>query len=123
MFLVSRLQQLSGYNLKSIFITGADKGLGWALLKNFVSFNKKVFPHFLNESSAKSRMRLNGGSSLFGNLSDEKVLIKAIDFVSRIKSLDLVILNAAIFPREKTEKVKLKEWNEVINLNLTVPFF
>ena len=115
------------FNLKDnkVIVTGATGGIGNAIVKSFIDHDAKVLATGTNEKKLKL-------------LKDEfdKILIKKFDINehSKIENFiedsvnmlggtpEILINNAGITRDNLSLRMSEKEWNEVINLNLTSTF-
>lgn len=105
----------------SMVLTGADRGLGRALARQFSGLGYKVFPHLFDQT-AGDPFPLNGGLTSFGDLKDDEVVLSLCHAIEAIEDLSLVILVAAAFPRAPIDTLPQLEWQNIIKLNLTAPF-
>jgi pteridine reductase len=65
-------------------------------------------------------IRANSVEIVSGNLNN----IDELDsLVSSIKSIDLLVNNASVFYPKSVEDSEIKDWDDVININLKAPFF
>ena len=65
-------------------------------------------------------IRANSVEIVSGNLNN----IDELDsLVSSIKSIDLLVNNASVFYPKSVEDSEMKDWDDVININLKAPFF
>jgi len=116
---------------KNILITGGTSPLGSSLAETFAKNGANVAIH-CNRSERKARLLAQKLSLSYGirachvkgdikNVSDIKRFVKK---ASRfLGSLDIVINNAGIFQRTPARQVDLKDWNNIIDINLRGTFF
>ena len=65
-------------------------------------------------------IRANSAEIVSGNLNN----IDELDsLVSSIMSIDLLVNNASVFYPKSVEDSEIKDWDDVININLKAPFF
>jgi 3-oxoacyl-[acyl-carrier protein] reductase len=107
--------------MRSVFITGADKGLGQALVRHYAGLEYQVYPHYLGDPGL-SPVQLNGGKPSSGDLSRRQILSSVVQLVESLPDLELLISVAAKFPRTPIDSVSFEEWESVLGLNLTAPF-
>ena len=111
-----------------VYITGGTKGIGFGvaevLLKNgfsvAISGRKK-------EDVDKAAAALGNPEKVLGlqsdvrNLEDEQAAVKAI--VAKFGKLDAVIANAGLGVFKPIDELSTKEWNSMIETNLTGCFY
>jgi NAD(P)-dependent dehydrogenase (short-subunit alcohol dehydrogenase family) len=121
-----RIFQLEG---KTAIVTGASRGIGKAIAKGFaqagadlvlVSRNLPALEIVANEIEAFGRKVLPISANI-GNPEDiNKVVETAIKIFPKI---DILLNNAGISPiLKKAEEMDLKEWEEIVRVNLTGTF-
>ncbi|MEO8150700.1 MAG: SDR family oxidoreductase [Bacteroidia bacterium] len=105
--------------MKNIVITGASKGLGYALAKTFIEDGNVVY----NLSRTLCDLPgVNNISTDFLNLSS--VENAASELISRIGSIDVLINNAGILgSRVSIKDYDLKEWKDVFTVNIHSVFY
>ena len=114
--------KLSG---KVAIITGGSRGIGKATAKMFSQEGARV------TITAKDPSRLEKAANDIGNVyfisgdirnenDVQNVVKKTVDKFGRI---DILVNNAGVFPQVKPlHQISDKEWNEVIDINLTGQF-
>ena len=114
--------RLSG---KVAIVTGGNRGIGKATAKLFVQEGASVV------ITARDIKRLEETAKEIGNViwipgdikneSDVQNVVKKT--VDKFGKIDILVNNAGIFPQIKPlHKISDKEWNEVIDVNLTGQF-
>ena len=100
-------------------ITGAASGIGKASIESFLSRGAAVIgldldPSILTISNHKNYL------GLICDLTDEEVIEKSIeDSIRYFGGIDMVVLNAGIFPEGKrVSELSSNEWNNVFSVNL-----
>lgn len=109
---------------KNIFITGGTSALGSAFVRKSAQAGATVFFTFYrNESRAKELEGL-GARSFQLDLSD-RVAIDGFqkEFRSTVKSLHVLIHNAALTRDRTIQNMTEAEWDEVLNANLKAPYY
>lgn len=118
-----------GLEGKVIYITGGSKGIGYGVAQACLEQGMKVA---ITGRTKKSLQAAVKGLEKYGmenilaipsdvrDLSAEKKAIKAT--VKKFKKVDVCIANAGIGHFETIDKMTSKQWNEVIDINLTGVF-
>src|SRR5207245_2737682 len=110
---------------KVAIVTGSSRGIGKAKAKLFVKEGANV------TITGKDLKRLEDAAKEIGNVfpvsgdirneSDVQNIVKKT--VEKFGKIDILVNNAGIFPQIKPlHKISEKEWNEVIDVNLTGQF-
>ena len=110
---------------KVAIVTGSSRGIGKATAKLFVKEGANV------TITGKDPKRLEDAAKEIGNVfpvsgdirieSDVQNVVKKT--VEKFGKIDILVNNAGIFPQIKPlHKISEKEWNEVIDVNLTGQF-
>ena len=100
-------------------ITGAASGIGKACVESFLSRGSAVIGLDL-DSSIETITNHKNYLGLICDLTDEEALEKSIEEGTRyFGGIDMVILNAGIFPEGKrVSELSSNEWNNVFSVNL-----
>lgn len=111
-----------------VYITGGTKGIGFGvaevLLKNGFSV---AISERKKEDVDKAAAALGNPEKVLGlqsdvrNLEDEQAAVKAI--VAKFGKLDAVIANAGLGVFKPIDELSTKEWNSMIETNLTGCFY
>jgi pteridine reductase len=113
--------------MKTALITGGAARIGAQIVKTLHHNQFNIIIH-CNQSKDKAQLlcdelnliRANSVKIVSGNLNN----IDELDFlVSSIKSIDLLVNNASVFYPKSVEDSEMKDWDDVININLKAPFF
>ncbi|WP_017796067.1 3-oxoacyl-ACP reductase family protein [Oceanobacillus kimchii] len=114
---------------KVAIITGASRGIGRDIALLFAKEGAKVVLNYVhNDTEATSIyeeiISMDGTASIFrGDVSKEEVVKELIDFtVNQYKRIDILVNNAGITRDKFLINMKLEEWHQVIETNLTAPF-
>ncbi len=115
------------FNLKNkkVIITGATGGIGNSIIKSFVQNDAKVLATGTNDEKLKSL------KNMYDNILTKKFDISkhneienfiedAVDILEG--NPDILVNNAGITRDNLSLRMTNKEWNEVLNLNLTSTF-
>ena len=113
--------------MKYALVTGSTKGIGYAISAKLIENGFFVYMNYANDDTAASSIRLD---------SDKYSIIKAdLSSFSGIEalsgalfkqdnlSLDCIVLNAGTTCRNPFGKIGYDDWTNVINANITIPFF
>ena len=113
--------------MKTALITGGAARIGAQIVKTLHHNQFNIIIH-CNQSKDKAQLlcdelnsiRANSVEIVSGNLNN----IDELDIlVSSIKSIDLLVNNASVFYPKSVEDSEMKDWDDVININLKAPFF
>jgi 3-oxoacyl-[acyl-carrier protein] reductase len=109
-------------NTRTALIVGGTKGLGLEIAYRFLNEGYKVAIIGRNfdyiQPHQKSIIRQ------FCELTDNESIKSAItEIYSKVGSIDVVVNCAAVLDKFDIEKISLEQWNEIISVNLTAPFF
>ena len=113
--------------MKTALITGGAARIGAQIVKTLHHNQFNIIIH-CNQSKDKAQLlcdelnsiRANSAEIVSGNLNN----IDELDsLVSSIKSIDLLVNNASVFYPKSVEDSEIKDWDDVININLKAPFF
>ena len=115
------------FNLKNkkVIVTGATGGIGNAIIKFFIQNEAKVLATGTNEE--KLKFLLDQHSNLLTrkfDLSKHEEIEKFIDDSTKVLDggPDILINNAGITKDNLSLRMSTKEWNDVLNINLTSTF-
>ncbi len=109
----------------NVILTGSTGGIGGAILESLYNCNANIIATGTNQN------KLNNIKEKFGKVITKKFDItehnsieKFVDECSDIfqNRIDVLINNAGVTNDNLTIRMKLDEWNRVINLNLTSTF-
>ena len=110
-------------------VTGASKGIGKAVAKLYAEQGAKVLLVFRADSAAAQKtieeIKDTGGeASLFqGDVSRKADTDKmAEEVVKRYGRIDILCANAGIYPWAMIKDMTVKDWDEVLSVNLKGTF-
>jgi 2-deoxy-D-gluconate 3-dehydrogenase len=120
---------LDSFNLsgKNALVTGSHRGLGAAIAIALAEAGANVAVHGRSadpEKTAES-VRASGvrAISLRGDVADPKVCEEMVEkTVCDLGSIDILINNAGIIRRAPAAEYSMKDWNDVIEVNLSSMF-
>lgn len=111
---------------KTVVVTGAGRGLGCVTASlfleagaNVVYLSRTFYPDVQNETKAY------GNKALFirVDVSDKSQVQRAISqAVKKFKTVDILINNAGIAKKGKIEEVAVRDWDEVMAVNVRSQF-
>ena len=111
--------------MQSVFVTGADKGLGLELVRRFASSGFRVFAGQYDRQSAIARQV--GGSNLVVvplDIADMSSVERAARTVaSQTEGLDILINNAGVGLFVNAAEMSVDDWRQVIETNLSGVFY
>ena len=112
---------------KVVFITGGSRGIGSALVKQFVSSGHSVFATSTSNSGAEAITRqidaLNGeGKGLILDLKKNNLSDFIAKYTAEFPLPDILINNAAIVRDNLFIRISDSDWEDVLQVNLTACF-
>lgn len=113
---------------KVVVITGASKGIGRGIAKRFAEVGARLLVINRNKSDGESLVKdLNSNGctaySYTADVSDEKAMMSAAQFAKeKYGSIDVLCVNAGIYPCKKLEELSLADWDLVNDINLKGTF-
>ena len=109
---------------KKILITGSTGGIGYALVKKFISLNATVLATGTkNEKLNSLKKEFPTINILKFDISDHSKIEEFIENVnSQLMGLDILINNAGINMDNLSIRMKDEEWQKVIDINLGSTF-
>lgn len=115
--------------MKTAVVTGSTKGIGKAIGKKCLVNGYYVIFNYANDDEGCKLLKeeiseYTGKFEIIKNdFSNEKKIDDFIKQVLRRESINLLVLNAGITDRTPWEEMSMKQWEHVMNINLTVPAF
>lgn len=121
------MTQANNDNQRVILITGGGQGIGKALVLHFLELGYAVAAMEIDRE-ANDELRTTTKEKgvclvLEGDVRNESDIVNAISQTVQVfRRLDAVIHNAAITANQPVETLSLKDWNDVLAVNLTAGF-
>ncbi|MEX2593160.1 MAG: gluconate 5-dehydrogenase [Anditalea sp.] len=113
---------------KRALITGGTQGIGYAIAKGLGEAGATVIINARNQEKLDKSIRkfrtsgLEAKGSLFDVTNAESVKEAIAHIESNIGPIDILVNNAGIIKRAPTEDLEEKDWDIVVQTNLTAPF-
>lgn len=109
---------------KVALVTGASRGIGRAIAELFAKEGASVIITAKDYTRLKKTAREIGVFALAADIRQEEQVKDVIKkTVARFGRIDILVNNAGVFPRiKKLHKITEREWNDVIDINLTGQF-
>jgi 2-dehydro-3-deoxy-D-gluconate 5-dehydrogenase len=114
---------------KVAVVTGASRGIGQAILLAFAREGAHVVSVDIGDNSETAEKAAGLGASFTGITADFGKLDQAMagNIIAKITAaagrLDVLVNNAGIIKRNPAVDFPEEDWNSVIQINLTAPFF
>lgn len=114
--------KLSG---KVAIITGASRGIGKAIAKEFVDNGASVVICGKDKTKLDQTVKELGAFAIPADITKESEVQNLIDkTVEKFGRLDILVNNAGIFPKIKLlHEISYSEWRDVLDVNLNGPFY
>ena len=109
---------------KTGIITGGTQGIGYAIAKQFVIMGGRAVLIGRDEEKGRAATEKLGNASFYSldlNVCD-KIPHVFRQIIADEKHIDILINNAGILNTDNFEDLKKKDWDEIINVNLTAVF-
>ncbi len=121
------MNELFNLDDKVAIVTGASRGLGKSISIGLAKAGANIVATDILDTKETIEEVRNYKADSFGLSVDvskrsdvKKMVEKTID---KFDKIDILVNNAGILKEEKAEKIKEKDWKDVININLTGQFF
>lgn len=112
-----------------VLVTGASRGIGRELARKFAYEGTSVIINYRNNKEAADSLineisQFNSKCSLFkADVTDKEDVKEMSSFImKKYGKLDVLINNAGVCNDNRIQLMKLEQWNDIINVNLTGPF-
>lgn len=109
---------------KAVLVTGASRGIGRAIAELFVREGASVTITAKDPKRVAKAAKEIGVYAVAADIRKESQVKAAIEkAVRKFGGLDILVNNAGVFPKiKKLHHITEKEWNDVIDVNLTGQF-
>ena len=113
--------------MKTALITGGAARIGAQIVKTLHHHKFNIIIHF-NHSQDKAQLLCDELNAIRANSveivsADLNNMEQLNSLVNSIQSLDLLVNNASVFYPKTVESSSMKDWDDVLNINLRAPFF
>ena len=110
---------------KTAFITGAARGLGFAMAKRFHEEGAEIIINDLRMEDAERAAEQVQGFAVAGDVSSsDAVATMYREIVQRVNRLDILVNNAGIAgPTAPVEEIDPDEWRRSVGVNLNGAFY
>jgi gluconate 5-dehydrogenase len=122
------IQELFDLTGKTALITGSSRGIGYALAEGMGQAGSQIILNGTNEDKLTESLNIltNKNISVHGSafdVRDEENVQKQITTIEKeIGPIDILVNNAGIQIRGPLEEFDLKDWQRIIDINLTGAF-
>ena len=113
---------------KVAWITGASYGLGLAYAKAYAEVGAKIVFNDINEELVErgrneyKKLGIDAYGAVCDVTNEEQVNAFVKDVEAKVGTIDILVNNAGIIKRIPMTEMSVKEWNQVIGVDLTGPF-
>lgn len=108
--------------IRTVLIVGGTKGLGLEIANRFLKEDYRVA--IIGRSFENIHQNYLSTINQFCELTNIESIKAAINEVyTKAGSIDVVVNCAAILDKFDIETISLEQWNEIVSVNLTAPFF
>jgi NAD(P)-dependent dehydrogenase (short-subunit alcohol dehydrogenase family) len=113
---------------KTVLVTGAAKGIGYACAENFVRAGARVALIDRDTVRLEAAARELGGPhvalSLSADVAQSRDVKNAIDItLKQLGGIDVVVSNAGIHFARAVDDYTDEEWNQILSVNVTGAFY
>ncbi len=110
---------------KKVLLTGATGGIGQAVLKAFIKAGATVVASGTRQEVLEEICGKLGDKAIpiTCNLRDQESIKSLVNLsIEKMGSIDILVCNAGITQDNLSMMMKIDDWNDVINVNLTSTF-
>ena len=111
---------------KTAIVTGASRGIGFAIARGFIEAGARVVVTARNEDTLRSAAAELGANAIAIRCdnADPTDIAAMVERAWQISPIDIVVNNAGIAPYyKKVEHVTLDDWDSVVDVNLRGTYF
>ncbi|NJC71093.1 SDR family oxidoreductase [Planosporangium thailandense] len=111
--------------MRSVLVTGGSRGIGRAVVRAFAEHGDRVAIHHRASADLAERLRAElpgtGHLVVSGDVADPEAVRRFVDEAAdAFGGLDVVVNNAAVFPRHPITETAYEEWQEAWRHTLAV---
>jgi 3-oxoacyl-[acyl-carrier protein] reductase len=109
---------------KKIFISGCNGNLAKSLIRKFLNYNCFIYATSRNKKfvNNKNTNKNNKIKYFYLDFNDEGSVKNIEKEIKKIKNIDILINNSGINKIDEVYNIKLSDWNNIINVNVTGAF-
>lgn len=110
---------------QTIIITGATRGIGQQIAKDLNELNGNLILTGTDENQIEKLNQINRSPRIkYKHLDflDDDSTNKFLNYISKLEKIDVLINNAAINRLNSIQKSTIKDWDDMIGVNLTGAF-
>jgi NAD(P)-dependent dehydrogenase (short-subunit alcohol dehydrogenase family) len=117
-------RSLLGLNGKSAVITGAARGIGksTSFLLSSLGVNIGIIDITEHGTAVVNEIKNSGGNAIYvqGDVTDAEKIQKCMDRIAEeFNGIDFLVNNAGISSKIPFEELQMKDWQKIIDVNLT----
>ena len=108
---------------RNVLITGGSRGIGKACVELFAKADANIAFTYLNAEKKAIDLEKNYSSKIKAYKTDlsssEQIKSTCQNILNDFEKIDVLVNNAGIWKEASIDEMKIDEWNEMININLT----
>lgn len=110
--------------MKTILITGGANGIGRAIVEKYIDNYNVVLIDKDSQGINKLKRKYSKIDCYVETITNYENINRIIDEIyKKYNNIDILINNASVQTIETISKLKLKDWQEIIEVNLTANFY